>query len=182
MNTQPQETFKKTPKMSSYERNMHELDHKTQDELKTLEIAKKRKNQGPWTQVTSVGWRMIEKIAREYPASFGLYTFFADNIDQNCGAVICDQKFLADRFGVSTRTIRTWINQLESIGALLRIPVGQSYAYALDPLQVWKGYQTSKDYAAFNTKTLTDRNGEINRRLRIMMSERCIQPVEEQGE
>ncbi|REH97311.1 firmicute plasmid replication protein RepL, partial [Staphylococcus felis] len=31
-------------------------------------------------------------------------------------------------------------------------------------------------------KTLTDRNGEINRKLRIMMSERGIQPVEEQGE
>ena len=33
----------KTPQMSLYERNMHELDHKTQDELKTLEIAKNAK-------------------------------------------------------------------------------------------------------------------------------------------
>ncbi|REH78328.1 firmicute plasmid replication protein RepL, partial [Staphylococcus felis] len=75
-----------------------------------------------------------------------------------------------------------WVLDLENLGALLRIPVGQTYAYALDPLMVWKGYNTSKDYAAFNTKTLTDRNGEINRKLRIMMSERGIQPVEEQGE
>ena len=43
MQTQSQIT-PKTPQMSLYERNMHELDHKTQDELKTLEIAKKRKN------------------------------------------------------------------------------------------------------------------------------------------
>ncbi|HGA1267594.1 TPA: hypothetical protein ACIRHZ_002029, partial [Streptococcus suis] len=97
---------------------------------------------------------------------------FAHHLDPSCGAVICDQKFLADRFNVSIRTIQRWVLDLENLGALLRIPVGQTYAYALDPLQVWKGYNTSKDYAVFNTKTLTDRNGEINRKLRIMMSER----------
>ena len=42
MQTQSQIT-PKTPQMSLYERNMHELDHKTQDELKTLEIAKNAK-------------------------------------------------------------------------------------------------------------------------------------------
>lgn len=176
-NQMPFKTTVETPQ----QRDLRQLDFKYQDEQKSLEIAKKRKNPGPWTQVTSMGWRMIEKIAKEHPASFGLFTFFAENIDENCGAVVCDQKFLADRFNVSTRTIRTWIAQLEKIGALIKIPVGQTYAYALDPLQVWKGYNTSRDYAAFNTKTLTDRNGEINRKLKIMMSERGIHP-EDQGE
>ncbi|MGV3118223.1 hypothetical protein, partial [Clostridium baratii] len=83
---------------------------------------------------------------------------------------------------VSVRSVQKWIKKLEDLGALIKISVGQTYAYALDPLLVWKGYNTSKDYAVFNTKTLTDRNGEINRKLRIMMSERGIQPVEEQGE
>lgn len=172
----------KMPQISLYERNMHELDHKTQDELKTLEIAKKRKNPPNFTQVTPIGWSMIVKIGKEAPSALPLFSFFAEHIDENCGAVVCDQKFLAERFGVGIRTIYNWIKQLENLGALLRIPVGQTYAYALDPLQVWKGYHTSKDYAVFNTKTLTDRNGEINRRLKIMMSERGIQPVEEQGE
>lgn len=166
------------PQMSSYERNMHELDHRTQDELKTLEIAKKRKNPPDFTQVTGAGFDMFVKIGKEAPSAFPLFAFFAHHLDPNCGAVICDQKFLANRFNVSVRTVQTWIKRLEELGALIKIPIGQTYAYALDPLMVWKGYNTSKDYAAFNTKTLTDRNGEINRKLKIMMSERGIQPTE----
>lgn len=181
MHTQTQIPLK-MPQMSSYERKLHELDHKHQDELKTLEIAKKRKNPPDFTQVTGAGWSMVVKIAKEAPKALELFTFFAHHLDPSCGAVVCDQKFLADRFGVGIRTIYNWTKQLEDLGALVRIPVGQTYAYALDPLQVWKGYNTSKDYAVFNTKTLTDRNGEINRKLRVMMSERGIQPVEEQGD
>lgn len=181
MNVNSAQTVK-TPKMSHYERNMHELDHKTQDELKTLEIAKKRKNPPDFTQVTGAGFDMFVKIAQEAPSAFPLFAFFAQHIDPSCGAVVCDQKFLANRFSVSVRSVQKWIKKLEELGALIKIPVGQTYAYALDPLLVWKGYNTSKDYAVFNTKTLTDRNGEINRKLRIMMSERGIQPVEEQGD
>nr|AYU70354.1 helix-turn-helix domain-containing protein [Escherichia coli] len=41
---------------------------------------------------------------------------------------------------------------LESKNALVRIPVaGKVCAYALDPHEVWKGYNTSKNYAAFVT-------------------------------
>ncbi|MGT3924792.1 replication/maintenance protein RepL [Gallibacterium anatis] len=168
-----------TPKMSQYERKIHELDHKYQDEAKNAEIAQKRKNPPNFTQVTSAGWSILNKISEKSPRAFRLYSFFAENLDPSCGAVICDQKFLAERFGVGIRTIQRWISDLENLNALIKIPVGQTYAYALDPLQVWKGYNTSKDYAAFNTKTLTDRNGEINRKLRIMMSERGIHPIEE---
>lgn len=171
MHTQVQ-TPPKTPKMSPYERNIHERDHRYQDELKAAEIAQKRKNPPNFTQVTPAGWSMIVKIGKDAPSALPLFSFFAEHIDESCGAVVCDQKFLAERFGVGIRTVYNWIKQLENLGALLRIPVGQTYAYALDPLQVWKGYNTSKDYAVFNTKTLTDRNGEINRKLRIMMSER----------
>lgn len=168
------QTSQKMPQMSPYERNMHELDHRYQDELKIAEIAQKRKNPPNFTQVTPAGWSMIVKIGKDAPSALPLFSFFAEHIDESCGAVVCDQKFLAERFGVGIRTVYNWIKQLENLGALLRIPVGQTYAYALDPLQVWKGYNTSKDYAVFNTKTLTDRNGDINRKLRIMMSERGI--------
>ena len=45
---------------------------------------------------------------------------------------------------------------------LVRIPVaGKVCAYALDPHEVWKGYNTSKDYSAFVTKTLVNKDGEI---------------------
>ena len=76
--------------------------------------------------------------------------------------MVCDQQFLANQMGVSTRTIRRWLDYLEEKGALVRIPVaGKVCAYALDPHEVWKGYNTSKNYSAFVTKTLVNKDGEI---------------------
>ena len=55
--------------------------------------------------------------------------------------------------------------------ALVRIPVaGKVCAYALDPHEVWKGYNSSKDYAAFVTKTLVNNDGEIQRKIMAMFS------------
>nr|AYU70422.1 helix-turn-helix domain-containing protein [Escherichia coli] len=60
---------------------------------------------------------------------------------------------------------------LESKNALVRIPVaGKVCAYALDPHEVWKGYNTSKNYAAFVTKTLVNKDGDIQRRIMAMFS------------
>ena len=40
---------------------------------------------------------------------------------------------------------------------LVRIPVaGKVCAYALDPHEVWKGYNTSKDYSAFVTQDISE--------------------------
>ena len=33
-------------------------------------------------------------------AAIGLYSFFAEHIDPTCGAVVCDQQFLANQMGV----------------------------------------------------------------------------------
>ncbi|MBE3060275.1 helix-turn-helix domain-containing protein, partial [Klebsiella pneumoniae] len=53
----------------------------------------------------------------------------------------------------------------------VRIPVaGKVCAYALDPHEVWKGYNTSKNYAAFVTKTLVNKDGDIQRRIMAMFS------------
>ena len=52
-----------------------------------------------------------------------------------------------------------------------QIPVaGKVCAYALDPHEVWKGYNTSKDYSAFVTKTLVNNDGDIKRRIMSMFS------------
>ena len=72
---------------------------------------------------------------------------------------------------VSIRTIQRWLSFLENESALIRIPVaGKVCAYALDPHEVWKGYNTGKEYAAFLTKTLVNKDGEIQRRIISMFS------------
>ena len=96
---------------------------------------------------------------------------FAEHIDPTCGAVVCDQQFLANQMGVSTRTIRRWLDYLEEKGALVRIPVAGRYVLTPQTLtKVWKGYNTSKDYSAFVTKTLVNKDGEIKRRIMAMFS------------
>ncbi|RCR95164.1 HTH domain-containing protein, partial [Klebsiella pneumoniae] len=94
----------------------------------------------------------------------------AEHIDPTCGAVVADQ-FLAEKLGVSRSTIIRWLNYLESKNALVRIPVaGKVCAYALDPHEVWKGYNTTKNHAAFVTKTLVNKDGDIQRRIMAMFS------------
>ena len=100
-----------------------------------------------------------------------LYSFLAEHIDPTCGAVVADQQFLAEKLGVSRSTIIRWLNYLESKNALVRIPVaGKVCAYALDPHEVWKGYNTTKNHAAFVTKTLVNKDGDIQRRIMAMFS------------
>ncbi|TYG19643.1 MULTISPECIES: helix-turn-helix domain-containing protein [Enterobacterales] len=146
--------------------------------LKELEKLNKEsesdpKNNGPFTQVYQKGWERIRELSKDKQGvvAIPLYSFLAEHIDPSCGAVVADQQFLADKLGVSRSTIIRWLNYLESKNALVRIPVaGKVCAYALDPHEVWKGYNTSKNYAAFVTKTLVNKDGDIQRRIMAMFS------------
>lgn len=140
------------------------------DASKAKERDELRKNHG-FTQTYPKGWQRIRELAKGNPGAVGLYSFFAEHLDPSCGAIIADQQFLADQLGVSRRTIIRWIDYLEEQKALVRIPItGKICAYALDPHEVWKGYNNSKDYAAFVTKTLVNNDGEIRRRIMSMFS------------
>lgn len=156
---------------------LRELD--LRDRERAAEVEKDRKNAGPWTQTYPQGWKRIVRIARENPRALELYVFFAEHLEPGCGAVVADQAFLAERMGVSVRTVQRWLSWLEEHGAIVRIPVaGRVCAYALDPREVWRGYDTSKSYAAFTTKTLTNRNGEVDRRLRTMLGKKSQEELD----
>lgn len=147
----------------SIELNLHDRKQKRQQ-------ATNLKN-GNFIQVYNNGWKKLLELAKSNSGAFELYAFFAQHIDENCGAVVCDQQLLADQLGVSIRTIQRRIIYLEDDGCLLRIPVsGKVYAYALNPHEVWKGFDNQKDYAAFVTKTLVNKDGIIKRKLKTMFS------------
>jgi DNA-binding transcriptional regulator YhcF (GntR family) len=138
----------------------------------TREHEEAKKNSG-FTQVSPKGWERVRELLtdKQGVAALRLYSFLAEHIDPSCGAVVADQQFLADKMGVNRSTIIRWLNYLESKNALVRIPVaGKVCAYALDPHEVWKGYNTSKDYSAFVTKTLVNNDGDIKRRIMSMFS------------
>jgi len=147
-----------------------DLEKLEEQEAKDREQARKNAH---FTQTTPAGWRRMREMLKSKAAApaLPLYMFFAEHIDPTCGAVVADQGFLADRMAVSVRTIQRWLNLLEDHGALVRIPVsGRICAYALNPHEVWKGYNTTKEYAAFVTKTLVNKDGEIQRRIMSMFS------------
>lgn len=153
------------------QRKIREADIKREELKEAKEQEEARKNRG-FTQVYPKGWKRIMELSKGNAGATGLYAFFAEHIDPSCGAVVCDQQFLADQFDVTTRTIRNWLNYLEEKKAIIRIPVaGRVCAYALDPYEVWKGYNTSKNYSAFTTKTLVNKDESIQRRLMSMFSE-----------
>jgi transcriptional regulator with XRE-family HTH domain len=140
------------------------------DAERLRELEEARKNKG-FTQTYAKGWKRIRELAKGNAGAVGLYSFFAEHIDPSCGAVLADQQFLADQMCVSRSTISRWLSYLEGEHALVRIPVaGRVCAYALDPREVWKGYNTSKEYAAFVTRTLVNKDGDIQRRIMSMFS------------
>lgn len=152
--------------------NAKERQKDIEKERETLErkLDDGRKNKG-FTQIYPKGWERIREILKKNPQAACLYSFFAEHIDPTCGAVVADQQFLANQMKVSIRTIQRWLSFLEEESALVRIPVaGKVCAYALDPHEVWKGYNNGKEYAAFLTKTLINKDGEIQRRIISMFS------------
>jgi len=160
--------------------NINELEAKLKilNDQQALEIIQAQKNRG-FTQIYQLGWERLREIIQKNPRAAMLYSFLAEHIDSNCGAVVCDQKFLADKLVVSVRTIQRWLDYLEDTGALVRIPVsGRICAYALNPHEVWKGYNTKKEYAAFVTKTLVNKDGAIQRRIQAMFRPDQEEPAE----
>ena len=151
------------------ERFMQLVEEKMQE---NEEIANKKKNKG-FTQVYSNGFKRIAELFSKYPLAGRLYLFLAEHIEPGTGAVVVSQELLAEEMEVTTRTIRTATKWLEDNSAILRIRLGAGgiYAYCLDPNEVWKSWNTSKKYAAFNTKTLARHkdNGDIKRSLMLML-------------
>ncbi len=153
------------------QRQARERQLEAEDRINSAELDEKRKNRN-FTQTYPKGWQRIRELAKGNPGAVGLYSFIAEHIDPGCGAVVADQQFFADRMAVSRRTIIRWVAYLEEQEALIRIPIaGKLCAYALDPAEVWKGYNTTKEYAAFVTKTLVNIDGDIKRRIMTMFSE-----------
>lgn len=129
-----------------------------------------------FTQVYVKGWRRLQTLIKDHPSAARVYAFLAEHVDGTCGVVVCSQEVMASELGVHKRTIIRLTADLVKLGAIVRIRVGTgTYAYALDPTEVWKSWNDRKDTAAFYTKTLvrtSDReNGQVKRRLKVMMGE-----------
>ena len=143
------------------EREIRKRDLEDKDRKNASERRQEQKNQN-FTQVYPLGWKRLRELFRKNPGAAELYSMLAENIDGSCGAVVADQTHLASLLGVGRQTISRYVKWLEEQGVLVKIPVaGKVCAYALNPHEVWKGYDNAKPYAAFLTKTLVNKDGDI---------------------
>lgn len=128
-----------------------------------------------FTQVYPKGWARLQRLIQTHPSAARLYALLAEHLDPQGGVVVASQSVLAEMLGVTDRTVRTLTKTLEDQNALVRIRVGAgTYAYALDPAEVWKAWDSQKDFAVFRTKTLVSKGGEnahVKRRIQTLMTE-----------
>lgn len=145
------------------------------DRDSALDADQARRN-ADFTQVYVKGWKRLQVLIKDHPSAARVYAFLAEHVDGACGVVVCSQEVMASELGVHKRTIIRLTADLVKLGAVVRIRVGTgTYAYALDPTEVWKSWNDRKETAAFYTKTLVrkaDReNGHVKRSLKVMMGE-----------
>lgn len=144
--------------------------------------AERRRMNPHFTQVYPKGWARMRALLRETKsqAPLLLYTFIAEHIDADGGVLVADQETICEAIGVSRTTLWRAITFLEERNALLRIVVGGSVsAYALDPTEVWRSWDSAKERAVFTTRTMVRKaaqSDQIKRRLAVMMKERMGEP------
>lgn len=146
----------------------------------TIDLEEERKNRG-FVQVYPMGWKRLRWLMDVKPTAAQLYTFIAENMDPDGGALVASQEVLAEAVGVSEITIRRLTKWMEDNHVLVRVRVGSGvYAYALDPEEVWRAWNTEKDHAIFKTKTLVKKrdrhNAQVSRRIKTMIKERAGEP------
>lgn len=133
-----------------------------------------------FVQVYPKGFRRLQMLIRDNPSAARLYALLAEHIDPNGGVVVASQTVLAEMLGVTDRTIRTLTKSLEDQKAIVRIRVGAgTYAYALDPEEVWKAWDVHKDHAVFKTRTLVSKSGDnanVKRRIQVLIAEQRGEP------
>ena len=129
-----------------------------------------------FSQVYPKGWTRIRALLNESKsrAPLLLYTFIAEHMDADGGALVVDQETLCEALGVSRTTPGERSLSLKSAMRSCVNVGGSVSAYALDPTEIWKSWDREKEKAVFRTKTLVRKSGAnagVKRRMQLMLSE-----------
>lgn len=144
--------------------------------------AEKRRMNLDFVQVYPKGWARIRSLLGETKSRgpLLLYTFLAEHIDPDGGVLVADQQTICEAIGISRTSLWRATTFLEERGALLRLVVGGSVsAYALDPSEVWKSWDSAKERAVFTTRTMVRKSAQpdqIKRKMQLMLKERAGKP------
>ena len=145
-----------------------------------IDMEEERKNRD-FVQVYPKGWKRLRWLIQTNPTAAKLYSWIAEHMDPDGGALVVSQVVMAEALGVSEITVRRLTKWLEEHHVMVRVRVGSGvYAYALDPEEVWRAWDTTKEHAVFRTKTLVKKkdrhNAQVARRIRMMIKEAAGEP------
>ena len=134
---------------------------------------KGRQNNG-FTQVTNKAWDAMRALVGVNKTAAQLYMFLAQHCDKT-GVVVVGQAILMEELGCARNTLWRACKELEDRNCLVRLKVsGNTYAYCLDPFQIWKSFASSKHHAAFLTRTLVSNPNAAERRITMMMKKQAM--------
>jgi hypothetical protein len=159
--------------------NRLEREAQKRDQEAAQEEAKKNKD---FVQVYPKGWAKMREIlgGKGSTVPVMLYTFLAEHIDADGGVLVADQETLCKALGIARTTLWRACKTLEEHDALLRLKVGGNvYAYALDPTEVWRSWDSTKENAVFRTRTMVRKSAQdeqVQRRLMTMIREQRGEP------
>lgn len=160
-------------RVSTTEERLQRFMQSVNERLNEESENRERKKNKDFVQMYPKGFDRTISMIGEYPLAARIYMFLAKHIEPGTGAVVASQQLLADELDISVRSVQRGTKWLDENNIVLRLKLGAGtvYAYCLDPNEVWKSWNTSKKYAAFNTKTLAQYkdNGDIKRRLMVML-------------
>lgn len=127
-----------------------EIYWKTQDAEKAKHKEINKKN-NKFTQLYDEGIEMLDYIIDENPKAARLYMYFMKHMDKKFATVIISQRLLAKHLGCSRKTIIRYCKFLADCYAIVQIKVeGTLSIYCLNPNQVWKSWNSNKNYSPFN--------------------------------
>ena len=167
---------------SSIDPNLeNRLEREAQQRDKEIADAEAKKNKD-FVQVYPKGWAKMRTILSKTgsTAPLMLYTFLAEHIDADGGVLVADQETICTSLEISRTTLWRACKFLEDHDALLRLKVGGNvYAYALDPSEVWRSWDSTKENAVFRTRTMVRKSAQdeqVQRRLMTMIREQRGEP------
>lgn len=139
------------------------------DEQEKRKQEKRRENR-KFVQVYPQGWRFMRDLMEKDRNACRLYMFLAENIGVD-GAVCVSRPVLAEALGMGERTVSRHIKTLVKLKVVVVLKVGTANVYCLRPDEVWRGFDTSKPYASFHTKTLVGKkeNATVAKNIRTVL-------------
>jgi hypothetical protein len=159
----------------------NKLEREAQQRDKEIADAEAKRNKD-FVQVYPKGWAKMRTILSKTgsTAPLMLYTFLAEHIDADGGVLVADQETICASLDISRTTLWRACKFLEDHDALIRLRVGGSvYAYALDPSEVWRSWDSTKENAVFRTRTMVRKSAQdeqVQRRLMTMIREQRGEP------